>query len=193
MNRPLMTLVLAATCAGVVIAAQKEWSFPNTKPNGRATVEYRHEGLHIVANYDYSQRNHKTSWLLIDLAAASTRRFVLHKADVKLLTPNGRELSVAPQQALLGDSSGITFVLQNAQIFRRQLDSYFTQRETSDPIKFQIAPGQGTTSDEAIVDNDRVAKGAIFFRTPEGSWDAGTYRLEVDTDVAKAALPIALQ
>jgi len=35
--------------------------------------------------------------------------------------------------------------------------------------------------------------GQLFFRTPRGSWDAGTYRLEVNTDAGLAALPIKLE
>ena len=52
-NRTLIAaLITLATCS---LAAQKEWSFPHTRPNGRATPEYDHNGLHIVVNYDYAQ------------------------------------------------------------------------------------------------------------------------------------------
>jgi hypothetical protein len=190
----IAALIIVATCA-LGTARPKEWSFPNTKQNGRATVEYQHEGVHAVINYDYSQRNHNTKWLLIDLAAGSKRRFVLHKNHIRVLTPEGRELPVAPQQAVIDDSPGITFVLQNARIFRHRLDDYLPQRNTAhESILFQVAPpGAGTTSDEAIVDGDRVTAGALFFSTPEGQWQPGTYRLEINNEVANAALPIRLE
>jgi hypothetical protein len=194
MNRLLTaSLITLATCS---LAAQKEWSFPHTRPNGRATPEYDHDDLHIVVNYDYAQRNHKAKWLLLDLAIASKQSFILHRKDITLLTPDDRRLPVAPQEDLLGDSAGITLVLQNARIWRRDLTSYFNQRNGGVPneqIRFQAFPPGRTVSDEVTVDGDHVTGGQLLFRTPRGSWDAGTYRLEVNTDAGLAALPIKLE
>jgi hypothetical protein len=194
MNRVLIaSLITLATCS---LAAQKEWSFPHTRSNGRATPAYDHDGLHIVVNYDYAQRNHKTKWLLLDLAIASKQSFILRRKDITLLTPDGRQLPVAPQEELLEDSAGITLVLQNARISRRDLLSYFSQRAGGVPneeIRFQGFPPGRTVSSEVTVDSDHVTGGQLLFRTPRGSWDAGTYRLEVNTDAGLASLPITLE
>lgn len=40
---------------------------------------------------------------------------------------------------------------------------------------------------------DHVTGGQLLFRTPRGSWDAGTHRLEVNTDAGLAALAITLE
>ena len=194
-RRAIGAFVLAlATCS---LAAQKEWSFPHTRANGRATPEFDHNGLHIVVNYDYAQRNHKTKWLLLDLAIASTQSFILHRKDITLLTPDGRQLPVTPQEELLEDSAGITLVLQNARMWRRDLASYFSQRGGGVPneqIRFQAFPaGESTVSSEVTVDRDHVTGGQLLFRTPSGSWDAGAYRIEVNTDAGLAALPIKLE
>jgi hypothetical protein len=193
-RRFLPGLLVALVVSGAVLAAQnKEWSFPRTKSYGRATTEYNGV-LHAAINYDYSQRKHGSKWLLVDIGMSAGKRFVLHKDDLKLLTPNGRELPVAPQQALNDDTEGITSVLQNASIWRRPLEHYFNQRGMIERFRFQVAPpGAGTVTDEVVVDNDWVAIGAVFFRTPEGTWDPGTYRLEINTSVDKAALPIKLE
>jgi hypothetical protein len=193
MNRMLIASLI--TLATYSLAAQKEWSFPHTRPNGRATPEYDHD-LHIVVNYDYAQRNHKTKWLLLDLALASKQSFILHRKDVTLLTPDDRHLPVALQEELLEDSAGITLVLQNARIWRRDLRPYFSQRDggvPNEPIRFQAFPLGRTVSDEVTVDRDHVTGGQLLFRTPQGRWDAGTYRLEVNTDAGLAALPIRLE
>jgi hypothetical protein len=194
MNRLLIaSLITLATCS---VAAQQEWSFPNTRANGRATPEYNHHDLHIVVNYDYAQRNHQSKWLLLDLAIASKQSFILHSKDITLLTPDGRRLPVAPQEELLEDSGGITLVLQNAHIWRRDLLSYFSQRSGGVPneeIRFQAFPLGRTVSSEATVDRDHVTVGQLLFRTPRGNWQAGTYRLEVNTDAGVAALPIKLE
>jgi len=192
-RRLIVSLITLATCS---LAAQKEWSFPHTRANGRATPEYDHNDLHLVVNYDYAQRNHKTKWLLLDLAIASKQSFILHRKDITLLTPDDRHLAVALQAELLEDTAGITLVLQNARIWRRDLTSYFSERNggiPNEPIRFQAVPLERTVSDEATVNRDHVTGGQLLFRTPRGSWDAGTYRLEVNTDAGLAALPITLQ
>jgi hypothetical protein len=194
MNRMLTASFIAlATCG---LAAQKEWSFPHTRPNGRATPEYDHNHLHVVVNYDYAQRNHKAKWLLLDLAIASRQSFILHSKDITLLTPDGRQLPVPRQEELLEDSAGITLVLQNARIWRRGLTSYFSQRNGGVPneqIRFQAFPPGSTVSNEVTVDGDHVTVGQLLFKTPQGSWDAGICRLEVNTDAGLAALPINLE
>jgi hypothetical protein len=194
MNRMLIaSLITLATCG---LAAQKEYSFPHTRPNGRATPEYNDNGLHVVVNYDYAQHNHKTKWLLLDLAIASKQPFILHRKDITLLTPDGHSLAVAPQEELFDDSPGITMVLQNASIQRRNLMSYFNERNGGVPnelIRFQAFPPGTTVSSEVTVNSDHVTAGQLLFRTPRGSWEAGTYRLEVNTTAGLAALPIKLE
>jgi len=189
----ITTLIFGLVASGFVVAQSKEWSFPRTRSYGRATTEYNGK-VHVVINYDYSQRKHGSKWLLLDIAMSSVQRFVLHKGDLRVLTPSGRELPVAPQQALNDDAKGITSVLQNASIWRRPLEMYFNQRQMIERIRFHVAPpGAGTVSDEAVVDNDYVTMGPIFFRTPEGTYEAGTYRLEINTPVDKPALPLKLE
>jgi hypothetical protein len=190
MSRLAAITVVAIVALGSATAVAQ--LFPNTRKNGRATVEYKNDGFTVVANYDYSQRNHDTPWLLVDIAAASKGRFVLHRDHIGMVLADGRVLKAASQAALLDDSAHITSLLQNARIFRRQLDTYFSQRGRIERLRFYAFPGGGV-SDEAIVDNDRVTTGELFFKTPEGRWQEGTYRLVIDHERAKAALPITLQ
>jgi hypothetical protein len=119
--------------------------------------------------------------------------FVLRADHIKLVTPDGRELPVAPQEALLDDSAGIKAVVQNAQVWKHPVETYFYQRNRTEPLRFQVVPGQGIVSQESVVDNDRVAMGTLFFRIPAERWEAGTYRLAIDHAVVSAALPITLE
>ena len=194
MVRLLAGLIIAATCGGALTIAQQTNAFPHTSRNGRATPEYSFGGVHVVANYDYSQRNHAGAWLLLDVAMASRERFVLHIDHVKVVTPQGRAIPVASQPMIINDSGAITQLLQNAKINRQSLITYFSQRDYVEKITFQSFPiGGGIKSDEAVVDNDRVATGGMLFKNPDGKWPEGTYRLEITNEVAKAALPINLQ
>ena len=72
---------------------------------------------------------------------------------------------------------------------------YFSQRSRGPvAILFQIVPvGGRTVATEVPVNDDHVSRGPILFANPQGSWDVGTYRLEVTNEVAKAALPITLE
>ena len=193
MRQPAAAAILIALVSAAAFASQREQLFPHTRKNGRAEVEYRHDGLTFVANYNYSQQNHRTPWLLIDVAMGSNARFVLHRDNFSIVTPEGRTVKLATQEAVTADGSGLTSLAQNSKIHRRSLDSYFSQRNVRELIRFFSFPFESTISNEAIVDNDRVTSGALLFKSPEGSWQEGTYRLALDNEKAKAALPIALQ
>jgi hypothetical protein len=193
MKGAVFVLVLASLTgiAATIPPQQQTWSFPDTGFYGRATIQYRSQGVQVLVNYDYSQRNHNTQWLLVDLAIASSKWFVLHKDHIELRTPNGREIGVAPHATIIADRATLTKLLQNASVQRRPVISYFPERDSVERIRFQTL-GSGTISPEATVNNDHVTSGPILFANPQGSWDAGTYRLEITNEVAKAALPITL-
>jgi hypothetical protein len=189
-----MALPLAASLLWAATSPlAQEQLFPNTNQRGRATVEYKDDALQVVANYDYSQRRHDSHWLLIDVAASSKRPGVIHRDDVTLVTPSGSRLMVASQSRFLEDSQRVTSLVQNAKIWRRQLDSYFNQRGRNDRFQFLALPGQGLAIDSAVLNDDRVTMGEVFFDMPSGGWDAGTYSLVIDVKDAHAALPITLQ
>jgi hypothetical protein len=189
----MLRTIAILLAAALVTSAQVGQSFPHTNKNGRATIEYRHEGLTVAANYDYSQRNHDGPWLLIDVALGSNTRFVLHRNNFRLVTPAGQTIRLASQAQGEADPNGINTLIQNAKIHRQNLDGYFPQRNRRETIHFFSLPFARSVSDEAIVDNDRVTLGALLFRSPDGSWTEGTYRLVLDNERAKAELPISLQ
>lgn len=182
---------LLATAVGA--SAQVGQAFPHTNKHGRATIEYRYQGLAVVANYDYSQRDHDQPWLLVDVALGSANRFVLHRTNFRLVTPDGQTIPLASQQQGAADVAQINLLIQNAKIYRQNLDSYFPQRNRHERISFFSLPFARSISDEAIVDNDRVAIGPLLFRSPTGSWKEGTHRLVLTNENAKAELPISLQ
>jgi len=192
MIRLIARAVTVAIVAAVVVPTAAQEPFPETRQVGRATVEYKGERIKMVASYDYSQRNHDSPWLLIDLAASAPQRLILHRDHITLVTPDGTELGVASQRDLLAGSPQVTLLLQNAKISRRQLDSYFSQRER-EPLNFFAFPGNGIVHDDAVVDNDRVTLGELFFAEPAGTWRRGTYRLAIRNERARASLPIILQ
>jgi hypothetical protein len=193
MSRSVVVALAVCLLSGATRPLAQEQLFPHTKQRGRATVEYKDDALQVVANYDYSQRRHDSHWLLIDVAASSKRPGVIHRDDVTLVTASGSRVMVASQSRFLEDSQRVTSLLQNAKIWRRQLESYFNQRGWNDRFQFLALPGHGLAIDSAVLNDDRVTMGEVFFDMPSGGWDAGTYSLVIDLKDAHATLPITLQ
>src|SRR5688572_29237701 len=86
-------LVVVST---VVVTTQAK--FPNTRSRGRSTVEFNDKQVRIVASYDYSQRDHDTKWLLIQLAMSSKQRMTIEPGGISLRAPAGRVIPLASQQ-----------------------------------------------------------------------------------------------
>jgi len=193
MRQSTILTTLIALVATAVLSAQKEQLFPHTKKQGKATAEYKHQGFKVVVNYDYSQRNHDGAWLLIDVAMASNTRFVLHRDNFSIVTPEGQAVKLATQENVAADGPGLWSLSQNSKIHRQNLDGFFTAGSARELITFFSFPFERAISNEAIVDNDRVTTGALLIKSPEGRWPAGTYKLAIDNAKAQAALPITLQ
>jgi len=190
----VLVLAVVVLAGGLAIVAQEPSSFPHTKQRGRATVEYRDDTIQVVASYEYSQRNHAVRWVLIDLALWTTsRRVVLEREHVTLQTPSGSRMLLADQRRFLEDSSQITFVRQNATIWRRQLNTYLSPLAPLERFQFLALPGEGLAVDTALLDKDRVTIGEVFFEMPSGEWETGTYALVINHPLAHAALPITLE
>jgi len=60
-------------------------------------------------------------------------------------------------------------------------------------MKFFTFPFRGVVHDEFIVDHNEVAAGPLFFESPTGAWEAGTYALVVRHPNGVAELPIRLE
>ena len=191
-RRFVMTLIGVAVAGSLAVASvQKDALFPHTKQWRPATVEYSHEGLKVVVNYNYSQTNHDTPWLIIDLAASSRRPFVLRPEHVTLATPDGGIVALAKRGVVIADFMNTRSHL--AVAVRDELRGYFTG-ETVEILPFFITRQLKVMPyDEATVDNDHMTQGPLYFRSPEGRWPAGTYRLTIDHERAKAALPVTLK
>ncbi len=194
--RRVMFLVLAVVVlwVGIRAVAQEPRSFPHTKPRGRATIEYRDDVIQVVASYDYSQRNHALRWVLIDLALWTTsRRMILERDNLTLQTPSGSRMMLAAQRRFLEDSSQVAYVRQNAAIWRRQLNTYLSPSARLERLQFLALPGEGLAVDTALLDNDRVTIGEVFFEMPSGEWETGTYALVLNHPLAHARLPVTLE
>jgi len=186
-------LVAGATLTAAQRAADDN-AFPHTKPNGRATVEYKDDKVQAVAIYDYSQRNHDGAWLLVQVGVALSERGAVKRDSFSVVMPGGRVVPLATQEQFLADSQQITKLRQNARIFQREVISYFPKSADGEFIRWFALPGDGTVRDPAIIPSEHgVVIGDLYFKSPTLRWDDGTYRLVFDNEKGHAELPIRLE
>src|SRR5262245_61397744 len=84
---------VALAFAGSTLSAQHE----SARKRGRAVVEFRDKAIHAVAAYNYSQRNHDQRWIVFQAALTTTSETVIHRDEIALRTPQGREIPLATQ------------------------------------------------------------------------------------------------
>jgi len=194
MNR----VILAAFGVGMLFgvaqlrADQQEFGFPNTKRLGRATVQFRDSRLQVVLNYEYSQRNHDSAWLLVDFAGRAEKRVVLDREHFKLVSQSGEWFPVASQRHFVEAAREIQLLRQNAAIWRRDLGSYLGALAVRDRLKFFSLPGEGVIITGALLDWDRNTFGELYFEMPSGAWRPGEYALLIEHPQASIKLPISL-
>jgi hypothetical protein len=192
MSRHLTLLLVATTLTLAGTAQAQNEGFPNTKAQGRAAVEYEDDAIHLVAAYYYSQRNHDSRWLLVEAAVSTEDRMTIHRDSIRLVTPDGVEITLAGQKPFSQDIQRIRLDMQNARTTRHGIGSYFN-RQRSEEFRFFQLPGGPVVYDNFVVDNLRVAWGDLFFESPTGSWEDGVYTLVIEHEGVRAAVPIGLE
>ena len=191
------TILLAGTVStGLAIQRDTRTTrelFPNTEDHGRAAVEYLDDQLQVVAAYYYSQRNHDSRWLLIETAITSSDAMTIERDNIKLVRPDGREISLASQRAFARDHQRIRPLLQAATTTRHGIGAYIV-RQRARRFRFFVQPFDGIVDTLLDSDQHRVVWGDLFFSSPTGRWDPGTYSLVVTGGNGRqAVLPIDLE
>jgi hypothetical protein len=191
----LLTLTLCGAALALgpeAISARQEFSSA-IKTLGQAVVEFRDADIHIVAAYNYSQRNHESRWLMLESAVSAHDPITIERSDIALRTPQGREIALATQRRFAEDVGRIRQLLQNASAVNHDVTSYFVQRDRTEPMNLFRLPFDDVVHNSFVVDNHRVATGRLFFESPTGAWEDGTYALVVRHEDGTAELPIRLE
>ena len=197
LTRRWRVLLGAAVCGTLLVGgqgltAQKEFPASN-RDRGRAAVEFRDKDIHIVAAYYYSQRNHDSRWVVIEAAVSTSEPATIARADILIRTPEGREIPLASQSQIAEDVNRIQALLQNASTLGHDVASYFEQRDRVESMNLFTLPFGGVVHDTFVVDRDRVAVGRLFFASPTGAWERGTYALVLRHRKGAAELPLRLE
>ena len=194
----MFRLAGAILAAGVTLGAAQnpadDNAFPRTKSYGRATIQYEDDRVKAVAIYDYSQRNHNQPWLLLQFGVAIHERAVIGRESFHLVTPGGRSVPLATQQQFLDDAARIHQFRQNASNFYRAIDSYFPKSAIRDAMRWVALPGEGLVREPVVIPEEQgVAIGDLYFKSPTLRWESGTHRLVFEHEKGHAELPIRLE
>lgn len=182
---------LAFAALGSSLSAQ-EFSSANRQV-GRAAVEFHDADIQVVAAYYHSQRNHDSRWLMIETGISTDDLDTIHRNDISLRTPQGREIPLATQRRVGEDVKRIEQLLQNAKVVSHNVASYFPQRDYAESMRLFTLPFGPVVHDDFVVDRHRVAVGPLFFEAPTGAWEDGTYALIIRHGKGAAELPIRLE
>ena len=170
--------------------------FPNTNDLGRAVIEYEDDAIQVVAAYNYSQRNHDSRWLLIEIGVTTKDAMRIRNGDITLVTPDDRVIHVASQRVFSQDFQRTRLIRRNARPTRHldaRIGSYFRGRRGERFQWFVVTAFEGTVTEFFDVDVHSTAWGDLYFASPTGAWEEGTYSLVVQgPDETRAVLPIDL-
>ncbi len=197
MRRPRLLPLFGAALALLLtlapaLSAQRDFSSAN-RERGRAAIEYRDKDIHIVAAYYHSQQHHDSRWITIDTALSTMKRTTFRREGFALQTPAGREIPLAPQTRVGEDTTAVETLLRHARAQSHDVLSYFAQRDQIYPMRLFTFPFNGVVMSEFVVDHNEVATGPLFFESPTGAWEDGTYALIVRHQDGAAELPIRLE
>ena len=192
-TRLVLGVLVAVLVTVSIVAVATQAEFPHVRNRGRSTVEFDDKQVHIVASYDYSQREHDSRWLLIQLAMSAKQRMVIERDWIALRAADDREFPLATQVRVGEDINAVQQLLQNASTQRHNTTSYFVQRDRPEAMRLFRLPFGDVVHTNFAVDEDHVATGDLFFESPTGRWANGTYSLVVRHDGGQASLPIRLE
>jgi hypothetical protein len=193
-NATTSCAALALSVAALFTVQAQSREFAHVRELGGALVEYNDGATQAVAAYYHSQRNHDSKWLLIEMGMMSRRALTLGRDQVELVTPAGLTLPLASQRQWRDDSGRARTLLQQALPTRHQVKSYFREVNGREELRFFTRPEEGgTTIDSTQVMPEQVVLGDLYFESPMGLWDRGTYTLVIHRPSGQVKLPIDLR
>ena len=187
-------LVASSVVSGQTGTRAVPKEFDNVRTLGRALSEFRDGRIQVAAAYYYSQSNHDTPWLLIELGALGEQITEIERDKIELVTPAGRVVRLASQARWARDTTRNSLLLQQAAPLRHPVASYFTPAAGQTSLRFFTRPpNPGTVQEVVNLQPKELVLGDLLFESPTRLWDKGTHALVIRYDGAEAVLPIELR
>lgn len=192
--RHVRALILLTFCCAAATAVPQVSAQSNpVKKLGKAVVEFRDKAIHVVAAYNYSQRNHATPWLYLEAGVTTSDDTKIRREDISLRTPQGQTIPLATQKQVGDDTKHVERLLQNAKSVSHDVASYFRSHTYVEDMQLFRLPFDRIVHDEFVVGRDFLTVGPFFFESPSGAWENGVYTLVVRHKNGVAEMPITLE
>lgn len=162
-------------------------------PVERNAVEYKSDRLQIIAAHYYFRGAHDPRWLLIDLGldVLSGGPVAVARSDFSILRPDGVRIELASQREYRRARAELLPLHVQLHARTRFTSSHFVVGCVSHHFRFFVDSGIRRSVAYAHRTGACV-RGDLYFASPTGVWERGTYTLMIggDTDVR---LPIEIE
>lgn len=164
---------------------------PGVEQLGAAVLRYRGPELEAVLGYRFAAANLGEDWLILDLAVTGTtgESVEVHRTDISLLIPGGKEVPLATQEEFGREFRRIQPVIRRSAVAADPLD-YWSGRVPCEALLF-VVPGEGVAFDSFTVNDRRVCFEKLFFPLPKGVQE-GRYVLVMKLPESEVRIPFTL-
>ena len=161
----------------------------------RNVVEYESDRLHIVAAHHYSWGDHDAKWLLIDVGiqVLSGGPVTIARRDFSIVRPDGAQVPLTSQRDYRrARAELLPLQLQLHTLAVDPVRGYFPGGHCPDhSFRFFVDSGIRQSVVYAYRTR-RCVRGDLYFASPTGAWDSGTYMLTIGGDTG-VRLPIEIE
>jgi hypothetical protein len=193
---PVPRLVLAGMAAVLLAApaAADVGGGPHVERLGRTVMRWRDDTVQVVVGYKHAQTHLDDKWILLDayLTARGNRPVEVWREDVSLLMPDGTRLPLPSQRRMAHGVPDLQRMLGQAKIQRDPLGGYFPGAVCEERLGFFAVPGEDIVFDKVTMNMRTLARGHMFFESPNARWEPGIYTLVIENRDIHVRLPLAL-
>ena len=194
-------LAFAALSAGALLAGDaraQDASIDELDPVNRVdrdTVQYQDDRVHVVVKHYYFQGAHDPRWLVIDVAVEVTSgdALTIARDDISIVPPDGVELPLTSQREYRRARAELLPMRLALHTHPDTVRDHFPGGTCGDHnFRFFVDSGIRQTLVDASPVIGGCLRGDLFFASPTGTWNSGTYTLVIGGDT-NVRLPIEIR
>lgn len=176
----LMTLVLAAGCAGMDTGGSVAGERARLDAPGRFLVRYQGPRIDVLVDTEYAFRSVGESWLILNvgIGGTRTRSVEIRREAVRIVTPAGEEIGIPPYEEFVAQYGSFGAAARRAAVAGDPLDYTRADRQRCS-LAFQPLPQSGVALDSVWVDRRKLCTGTLYFPVASGVVP-GEYQLVIE-------------
>jgi len=196
-KKHLLSLLLFAALAGGLffdVLAARAAEESNLKRLGKTVAQFRDDKIQVAVSWKYPSLHSDEKWSFFEMWAMPVGNppVKINREDVTLFFPDGSRINLPNQKALTKGLPDIRRVLSVGNVSRDPMGAYFWARQRLYRLGFHEIPTSAIAFDFCALGSRDAAFGDIFFENPKGTWEKGTYTLEIKNKQIDVKIPIVL-